>query len=478
MLKPSVLFVSSEVYPFAKSGGLADIAHSLPRALSKDCNIEVIMPLYSFVNRKTYNIVPANESFNISMNGIVYPVELYKCLFEGMSYRFIYSSLLCDRDFLYGPPDSGYEDNALRFALFSRVIIRVLKENSYDVVHLNDWQCGLVPLLIKEDKSINTKTLFTIHNLSYQGVFDYEVLQTLGIDSKYFTMECLEFYGRVNFIKAAIADADMVTTVSPSYAKEILTPEFGCGLEGFLSHHQEKLVGIINGIDTEHFSPSKDKRLEKPYSDLKAKATNKSAYIKATKLKGVRKPLFVFIGRFAWQKGMDLLIEALPIIASYECNIAILGDGEEKYHMALREIAKENSNVHLSFAYDESLSHRMYASADFLLMPSLFEPCGLSQIIAMAYGEVPIVHRVGGLSDTVKDYNDFDAKKAKGFGITFDKPSVDAFLKAIDEAMKLYENKSIYNKIAKHNMACDFSWQESAMSYLNLYEKISKKENL
>ena len=477
MSRPSVLFASSEVYPFAKSGGLADVAHSLPRALSRDCDIEIVMPLYRFVDRKKYKISAIDKAFEIVMNGTVYPIELYGCDYEGLHYRFVYSPVLCDRDFLYGTAEQGYKDNALRFAFFDRAIVRMLKNYTYDIVHLNDWQSGLVPLLVQEDKTIETKTLFTIHNLAYQGIFDYEVLTEIGIDEKYFTIDGIEFYGQLNFMKAAIAYADMITTVSPNYAKEILSTEFGCGLEGFLKHHEKKLTGIVNGIDTEHFSPSDDKALVAPYSDLRGKAINKSAYLNERRLKGARKPLFVFIGRFTWQKGMDLLIEALPKIAEYECNVAILGEGEEKYYSALKGIADKCDNVHLEFGYDESLSHQMYAAADFLLMPSLFEPCGLNQMIAMHYGEVPVVHGVGGLADTVGDYKGFDAKKSEGYGIVFETPSVSALLNAVDQTISLYADKTHYNTIAKHNMACDFSWQESAKSYLGLYEKITQKRS-
>lgn len=477
MPRTSVLFASSEVYPFAKSGGLADVAHSLPRALNKDCDIEVVMPLYRFVDAKKYNISALDEHFDISMNGIAYPVELFGCEFEGLNYRFVYSPVLCDRDFLYGSAEKGYEDNALRFAIFDRALVRILKNSDYDIVHLNDWQSGLVPLLIQEDKQIRTKSLFTIHNLAYQGTFDPEVLEELDIDEKYFTMDGLEFYGQMSFMKAGIAYADMITTVSPNYAKEILSAEFGCGLEGFLKHHEKKLVGIVNGIDTKHFSPSDDTALSFPYRDLTGKTKNKSAYLKQRGLKGARKPLLVFIGRFTWQKGMDLLIEALPKIAAHACNIAILGEGEEKYHSALKAIADKYDNVHLEFGYDESLSHQMYAAADFLLMPSLFEPCGLNQMISMHYGQVPIVHGVGGLADTVGDYKGFDAKKSGGYGIVFDTPSLSALLTAVDEAISLYAGKTHYNTVAKHNMSCDFSWQESAKSYRGLYEKITQKRS-
>jgi len=477
MSKKRLLFAASEVYPFAKSGGLADVAHSLPRALCGEYDVHVVMPLYQFVDRELFAIKPLGTHFDIVMGDVEYKVELFGCSYEGLEYLFLYTPLLCDREFLYGSAQSGYDDNALRFGLFSYAMLALLKHKEYAIVHLNDWQTALLALLIKADKTIQPKTLFTIHNLAYQGVFDWCVLQALGIDEAYFTLDGVEFYGQVNFMKAGIAYADKITTVSPNYAKEILTPEFGCGLEGFLKHHRTKLVGIVNGIDMVHFSPSSDKALVKPYSDLAGKKVNKKAYLSEVGLKGVNKALYVFIARFTWQKGMDLLVEALPKIASQECNIAILGEGEVQYHDALKVISNEYPNVHLDFGYDESLSHRMYAAADFLLMPSLFEPCGLNQMIAMHYGVVPVVHHVGGLVDTVHKEKEFDPKLSHGYGLAFTSPTERAFVKAVRHAQEIYENKRYYNKIAKHNMTCDFSWKESAKSYLKLYADRVKEEN-
>lgn len=474
MSKPALLFAASEVYPFAKSGGLADVAHSLPRALALAYEVSVVMPLYRFVDRKRYAIIPLDERFDIVMGGVKYSVELFGCIHEGVKHIFIYSPLLSEKDFLYGPPEKGYDDNALRFGIFNYALVSLLKRRNYAIAHLNDWQSALVPLLLKEHKNVRTKTLYTIHNLAYQGCFELSSLKELGLSEEYFTMEGIEFYGQVSFMKAGIAYADWITTVSPSYAKEILTAEFGCGLEGFLRVHRSKLSGIINGIDGEHFSPAHDRALLAPYSDLGGKALNKKAYLKEVGLKGVKKPLFVFVGRFTSQKGLDLLIESLDDIASMACTIAFLGEGEEKYHEALETIIRKHPNVSLEFGYDEAHSHRMYAAADFLLMPSLFEPCGLNQMIAMAYGAMPLVHRVGGLADTVADYRDFEPLTHRGYGLVFAKADKNAFLKAFVQALELYANKRHYNKIVKHNMRCDFSWQESSRAYVELYAQLVK----
>lgn len=464
MSRLNLLFASSEVYPFAKSGGLADVSHSLPRSLSSDYDASVVMPLYQFVKRSKFGIIALDKVFDIIMGGVKYRVELFGCKFEGVNYFFLYSPLLCDREFLYGPPNSGYDDNAIRFGIFNYAIVELLKYKKYDIVHLNDWQSALVPLLLKDAKTIKTRTLYTIHNLAYQGVFDKSALKELGIDEKYFTMDGIEFYNKLSFMKSGISFADMITTVSPTYAKEILTPKYGCGLEGFLHYHRKKLVGIVNGIDIEHFSP---------LTDFSAKALNKKTYLKQVGLKDIKKPLFIFIGRFTSQKGISLLIAALEKISLLECNIAILGEGEEKYHKELKKIVDKHSNAHLESGYDEALSHQMYAAADFLLMPSLFEPCGLNQMIAMHNGTMPIVHGVGGLVDTVHCQLGFDAtKNNNGYGIIFKDSKKSSFIKAINLALELYANKRQYNKIIKHNIGCDFSWRESAKLYKTLYAKI------
>ena len=472
MSKLSLLFVASEVYPFAKTGGLADVTHSLPRALRSAYDVSVVMPLYQSIERKRFEIVALEEKFNLSIGGTEYPVELYGCTHDGIDYRFIYSPLLCDREFLYGSPQCGYDDNDIRFGIFNYAIVALLKRHPYAIAHLNDWQSALVPLLIKQDGTIPTKTLFTIHNLSYQGNFDSSTLHKLGISEEYFTMDGLEFHGMVSFMKAGIAYCDRLTTVSPTYAKEILKSEFGCGLEGFLSHHRSKLTGILNGIDTEYFSPVNNQALVQSYSDISGKALNKKDFLKQAGLKGTKKPLFIFIGRFVSQKGMDLLIEVLPKIALLECNIAVLGDGERHYCDALNAIAQKHANVHLTIGYDETLSHRMYAASDFLLMPSLYEPCGLNQLIAMSYGSVPVVHLVGGLADTVRNIDKYESEKQDGFGIVFTRPSAKFFINAINRAMELYGDKRSYSEIVNHNMKCDFSWKKSVKHYLSLYKKI------
>ncbi len=467
----TVLFASSEVYPFAKTGGLADVAYALPRALKSLYDIRVVLPLYQSISRERYEIVATGESFEVPMGDESYLVELYCAQYEGMEYCFIYNPLLCDHEYLYGPPGEGYENNSLRFSLFSYALYALIREKRYDVVHLNDWQCALTALLIHQDETLSPNVLYTIHNLAYQGIFDHANLEKIGLDERYFTMGSLEFYGKINLMKAGIAYADTVTTVSPTYAHEIMTKEFGCGLEGFLHFHRQKVIGILNGIDEEHFSPKNDPMIIAQFSDLKGKKANKSEVLKQLKLKGVTKPLFVFIGRFADQKGMDILIEALPWVAESDCNFALLGEGESRYTEALQKLSKEHKNVALHSGYDEALSHQMYAAADFLVMPSLFEPCGLNQMIAFVYGAIPIVHRVGGLADTVKRCEKYQQDSCAGYGIVFNSPTARSLLSALRKGCELYGDKKHFERIVNHNMKADFSWQESAKAYATLYEK-------
>jgi starch synthase len=472
--KKTVLFAASEAFPFAKSGGLADVMHSLPKALSRDYHTSVIIPLYQFIDKEKYGISSLGENTHVIMGENDYFIELYGCQYEGVDYYFVYSPSLSDRPFMYGPPEKGYEDNAHRFALFCQAIVQLLKQKRFDLLHLNDWQSAMCALFVKEESSIDTKVVYTIHNLAYQGIFDKETFNELGLHHDYFTSDGLEFYGDVNFMKSGIAYADGITTVSPTYRGEILSPEFGNGLDGFLQFHSSKLKGILNGLDTDHFSPQNDILLEKRYGPktLKDKHTNKKLYFRSIGLNDPNKPLFIFIGRFTWQKGIDILTDALNEMAQMPINISILGEGDLKYRQELAKVALEHKNISLFFGYDESVSHKMYAAADFLLMPSLFEPCGLNQMIAMKYGAIPIVHAVGGLKDTVSPLEVFDTRTNIGYGIISKKKSAKALVASVEKAVNLFSDKKKLNKIIVHNMKVDFSSKKSAERYSEFYTEL------
>ncbi|MHC3994580.1 glycogen synthase [Thiomicrolovo sp. ZZH C-3] len=472
MRKPKVLFAASEVYPFAKTGGLADVGYSLPKALAETFEVTVVMPLYHTVDRQQFAIEGPTDFFDVMLGTERRTVSVYESCFEGRAYRFLYEPQLCDRDYLYGPPGEGYDDNAQRFGLFSYAVTELARRLQSDIVHLNDWQTALAALIIAEDETLNAATVYTIHNLAYQGDFPKVALTELGIDKRHFTHEGIEFYGRINLMKAGIGYADAVTTVSPTYAEEILTHRFGCGLEGYLQHHRAKVTGIANGIDTEHFAPGEDRALFRPYKTPRGKRSNKQRYLSEAGLTDAELPLFIFIGRFTWQKGIDLLLEALPQMASLPCNIAILGEGEPQYHPRFEAAAEAHPNIHLFFGYDEGLAHRMYAAADFLLMPSLFEPCGLNQLIAAHYGAVPVVHAVGGLADTVAPVATVPGAPIP-CGIPFDEATPDALMAAFETALGLYRDTKAWSKAATHNMKADVSWGQSASAYAALYRKIS-----
>lgn len=473
MPRQRVLFAASEVYPFAKTGGLADVGYSLPKALSDTFDMTVIMPLYRSIDRHTYGIEGPTEAFDVMLGKSRHTVSVYECRYEGRTYRFVYEPQLCDRDYLYGPPGEGYDDNAQRFAVFAHAITALARKMRSDIVHLNDWQTALAALLIADNDTLHSATVYTIHNLAFQGDAPETALEELGIDPRHFTPEGIEFYGRINLMKAGIAFADAVTTVSPGYAEEIMTPAFGCGLEGYLLKHRRKLTGIVNGIDTELFSPSADPALYRSYKTPRGKAANKKHFLESVGLFGAEKPLFIFIGRFTWQKGMDLLIEALPKMASYACNIALIGEGEARYQQRLQFLADGWENVHLFCGYDEPLSHRMYAAADFLLMPSLFEPCGLNQLIAIHFGALPVVHHVGGLADTVSPMETCRKEKETGCGIPFEPASAAAFVEAFERAMALYADTKCFGSAAAYNMKRDVSWKGSAAAYGDVYRSVS-----
>ncbi len=452
-----ILFCASEAYPFAKSGGLADVAYALPKALSKHADITLMLPWYGFMKLPA-SPVKLHESVLV-FGGHSYPVSFWKCTVDGLDVMLVKSALLYDSPQLY-----GLENDDLRFTLFSRAIVAFAEREKVDVLHLNDWHTALAALFAKE-QGLFCKVVFTIHNLAFQGVFGYDRLHVLGLGERYFQMELLEFYGNINFMKAGIAFADAVTTVSPTYAREIQTPEFGCGLDGFLRKHRRKLSGILNGIDTTFFNPRNDGliscHMKRKISTFKA-CNKKAFWGKRTDL-----PLFVFIGRMTPQKGIDLLVALHETVGKLPLLFAFLGDGESDVTEQLEQAAQKHDNIFYHKGYNEALAHQMYAAADFLVMPSRFEPCGLNQMIAMHYGALPIVHKTGGLADTVHERG-----KECGRGIVFRECTSEKLLKAIQKALRLYQEKEKLEVLNRFNMECDFSFEKPALRYVGLYKKV------
>jgi starch synthase len=461
-----VLFCASEIFGHAKSGGLADVAYSLVQVLSKYTQIVSVMPFYTFMDKKDYQKSAIN--FSVELGGVEYEIELYESLDKEVKSYFVYCALLSSTKEMYGDESGEYANNDIRFAIFSAAVVKLATLLKIELIHANDWHSALVPLFVKR-ANLNIKIIFTIHNLAYQGVFEKNSLSRIGIEEKYFTMEALEFYGKVNFLKAGIIFSDMITTVSPTYAKEILTKEFGCGLEGLLMANRHKLTGIMNGIDTDVFDPQNDKALWYPFGadSLKNKYKNKKEFQKEIALRDVKKPLFIMISRMVHQKGFDLLLESLHDFLKEDINFVLLANGEESYKKRVQSYEAEYKNFKFLSGYKEELSHQIYAAGDFLLMPSLYEPCGLNQMIAVRYGTIPIVHKVGGLADSVHEKK---MQCARGF--LFSKPTKKALLMAIKRALRLKKESKKFNDMISFNMNCDFSFEKSALLYYKLYKKV------
>ena len=463
-----VLFASSEIFGFASSGGLADVADALPQALSSYATIFCAMPLYGFMNKRDFLLF---QSFEITLAQKKYMTHVYAKLHNNLTIYFIEAPYLSTTQNLYGDKEGDYVNNDIRFAIFCKAVVSLAKELHVSLLHLNDWHSALCALFVKEQK-LNIKTVFTIHNLAYQGVFEKATLKRLGLDEKYFTMDALEFYGKVNFLKAGIAYSDIITTVSPSYAKEILTSKFGCGLEGFLTSHKAKLHGILNGINEVIFNPHTDTALYFPYKNRDEKYQNKVPFLKNSKLKDPRRPLFMMVSRLVEQKGIDLIVDSIPVLLEKNLNLFIIGEGEERFSQMLKTLSLKYKNFEFFNGYTEVLSHQLYAAADFLLMPSRFEPCGLSQMIAMHYGVVPIVYATGGLKDSVHEESTNEDNKIGGRGIVFKKYTKKEFLFSIDRALKLKKERKRFEVLTSFNMQRDLSFTKGAVSYFQLYESL------
>ncbi len=471
----NILFASSEMFPYAKSGGLADVAYSLPQDLRTKATVYTIMPLYRIVDRVKYEIEYQGNSFDIWLGGVRHQIDIFANK-ENRFELFLYNPILCDRDGMYNDSFGDFGDNALRFGLFSYAIIEtMLRLNlKIDAIHINDWQSALVALLAKTKYFLPQKVVFTIHNMAYQGIFPKSVVDELELSwDECFKNDRLEYFDNVNFLKAGIFYSDKVTTVSPSYANEIQTSAFGHTLEDTLQVNNYKLEGILNGLGYDVFDPKTDTHIAQNF-DVKSyelKSKNKIKLLKELGLEGADKPLFIFIGRFTEQKGVNLIIESLHLIKDLDINFVILGSGESYYNHIFSNLIGKYPNIHITVGFDEAYSRRLYASCDFLVMPSKFEPCGLNQMITMRYGAFPLVAYTGGLKDSVVDFTDKENYSKKvGIGIVYKEHSLFWYMHAISKAISLYAHKSRFEKLAIHNMNVDNSWKNSSKEYLKLYK--------
>ncbi len=476
-----VLFCTSEVFPLIKTGGLADVSGGLPHALHKiGTDIRITLPAY----RSVLASLTRPSKLLIETRIQDWSVKLWQTVLPGSRVPV----WLVDCPALFDRPGNPYldeqglawPDNATRFAVFSRMVCHIAMNRcglnwQPHVVHCNDWQTGLVPALL-EQESKRPATVFTIHNLAYQGLFDRTTFESLELPETFWHFERLEFHNQISFIKGGLVYADRINTVSPNYAKEIQTPEFGNGLDGILSYRHSRLSGILNGIDTDVWNPGTDRLIVKKYNHLhiQNKAANKQALLETAGLP--HKPDVMLVGlisRLAEQKGIDLLLDIMPELVQRPVQLMVLGSGNKTYEQSLQKAAQTwPENIAMFKGYDESLAHRIEAGADVFLMPSRFEPCGLNQMYSQRYGTLPVVTPVCGLVDTVMDVSD----EKRGTGFMMQDVSAQALLESIDRAIEMYQDSGRWKYHMKKAMQQDFSWRKSAAAYQQLYQQ-ARREN-
>jgi len=474
------------VVPFAKTGGLADVSGALPRAIKADGHdVRVIMPKYRVVDNRKFGLKSLTKSLAIPVGREIAVVSILEGELErGIPVYFIDYGPYFERQELYGTLKGGYEDNAERFILFSRAVLETIKAIEFqpNVIHCNDWQTGLIPVylktLYKNDPFFQrTATVLTIHNIAYQGTFPRETLNLAGLSQEEFTPEKLEFYGQVNFLKGGLVYADVLSTVSVTYSKEIQSsPEFGYGLEGVLAHRSHDLYGILNGVDYDEWNPGKDEFIAVNYTidDIDKKMECKRELLVENNLPvNLNWPFLGMISRLTRQKGLDIVGKAIAEIMDLDLYFILLGTGEEEYHRLFSRIARKYSRkaaIHITF--DNRLAHRIYAGCDLFLMPSHYEPCGLGQLISLAYGTAPVVNRTGGLADTIEE---FDPEMGKGNGFLLSEYSASALVSVLKRAISVYKRKDSWQKLVKNMMEADFSWAASTKEYLRLYQRAIDK---
>lgn len=479
----NVLYISSEAYPLIKTGGLADVAGSLPNALLKQGqDVRLLIPAYPEVLKKATKCkIRAHTSY------YHLPVEIIETRLPGTNVI----AWLVNCPAVFDRPGGPYldkngnewPDNGLRFTVFCHAAVDIalgkLELNwQPDIVHCNDWQSGLVPALLSLHKN-RLATIFTIHNLAYQGVFDQQTFNDLSLPPLLWHMDGVEFYGKFSFLKAGLAYADKINAVSPNYAREILQPDNGYGLDGLLNHRVDDLSGILNGIDEKHWNPGTDTLIVQKYNrrSLGKKNQNKTALQKQLSLTVDDSiPLLGMVGRLVSQKGLDIILQSLPEILSMPIQLAILGTGELHYEMQLSKWAESHSaKMSVTIGYDESLAHQIEAGSDIYLMPSIFEPCGLNQLYSLRYGTLPVVTAVGGLADTVVDATEENIKNHTANGFLLTEHSSSALYEAIKRAIGLYGQQNSWRQMQATAMSSDFSWKSSAENYIRLYNEALNK---
>ena len=482
-----VLFLSPEAVPFAKTGGLADVAGALPGALKRlGTDVRMALPFYRIIRERDLQKRPLLKDLKVSLGTETLAANVLGTQTEdGVAVSLIEREDLYDRPNLYGTPQGDYYDNLERFTFFAHAALRAIQALSFepDLIHCHDWQTGLVPALLKgpyKDASFlgETPPIFTIHNLGYQGLFPAEKLQLTGLPiDQFFHLEGLEYYGKISLLKAGIVYSDAITTVSPSYAKEIQTPEYGMGMDGILRHRGTLLTGILNGIDHRLWNPSRDIHTPATYSPgmMAGKRRCKESLIHEMGLNPslAERPLLGLMCRFDAQKGLDLLVQILDEILVLDVGLVVLGSGKDRFQQIFQQAAdRHRGKIGLKIGLHEPLAHRILAGTDIFLNPAKYEPCGLTQMYALTYGTVPVVRPTGGLDDTIVQ---FDARTGKGNGFKFGPYEPAALLGAIRQALVAYSDSRAWKRLMSNGMKADFSWKRSAQRYLALYESLTKR---
>jgi starch synthase len=465
--------VGSEAWPFAKTGGLGDVLGALPKALARlGHDVDVLIP--------HYRVAQGGESvatLTVDDQGRRVPVTVSEVTSDGVRTLLVEHREYFDRDEIYGAGGADYPDNAVRFAFLARAAVAWLRDHAgYEVVHGHDWQAGLVPALLAPRSGSRRRaprTVFTIHNLAYQGLFDASWLPALSLDPALTGMDGTEYWGQVSFLKAGVVFASRLTTVSPTYAREIQGPELGFGFDGLFRQRSSDLVGILNGIDYDQWDPARDRYLPEPFdaAHLTGKASAKRAVLEqfgfVVDRAALERPLVGMVSRMVDQKGFDLLAALGDRLLATGAGFVLLGTGEPRYEAFWREMAARHPDrVRVHVGFDEALAHLVEGGADVFLMPSRFEPCGLNQMYSQRYGTVPVVHATGGLRDTVRP---FDPGTGEGTGFAFEAYTAEALLAALGSALRVYPDRDVWHRIQRAGMAQDFSWDRSARQYATLY---------
>jgi len=484
-----ILLAASEVVPFAKTGGLADVAGALPRALrTLGHDIRVILPFYKAISPQKYPIQLLLNEMIVQFPGNWQVGSVSQTTFPNndIPVYLVRHDHYFEREGLYGEKGEDYPDNAERFSFFCMAALWTLKGINWqpDVIHCNDWQTALIPTYLRNLSILRNdpfyaaiRTVYTIHNLAYQGSFGSAVLPRIGLDNSVYHPEGLEFYGSVNLMKAGVVYSDALTTVSQQYSREIQTPEFGCGLEGILRVRAERLHGIMNGIDSSVWNPELDEHIAARYSpsSLAGKAECKAALQKANGLpQKPDVPLIGIISRLDKQKGFDLLEECLDDIMRLDVQLVVLGTGDPAYHKLFEEAAKQYPDrLAINLAFNNPLAHQIEAGSDMFLMPSRFEPCGLNQLYSLKYGTISIVRKVGGLADSITDASAEAVRGGRATGFVFEKYDSAELLAAVKRAVKMYRTKpELWAKLVQNAMAQNFSWDNAARTYERVFQTV------